>query len=106
MINQLHAWHRRRVEGSPNLLEPPLHHFVAKRRENLVELGHVVGEVSLRPHASYPSLCSQSPPHGRTIRSGGESQTSGVPLIAAAILLSEVTFRLCAAVLSLHGVIQ
>jgi hypothetical protein len=34
------------------------------------------------------------------------AQTAGVPLVAAAIRLTEVTFRVCAAVLSLHGVIQ
>lgn len=34
------------------------------------------------------------------------ARTSGVPLVAAAIRLTEVTFRVCAAVLSLHGVIQ
>ena len=31
------------------------------------------------------------------------AQTSGVPLVAAAIRLTEVTFRVCAAVVSLHG---
>jgi hypothetical protein len=62
------------------------------------------GMVTTMPEKTIARFCDQLP---LTLDVAEQlARTSGVPLVAAAIRLTEVTFRVCAAVLSLHGVIQ